>query len=218
MIKYQAFTFFISFLIIVSTAPIYQTAECEYGLVQAWFRTSEGDWENATAHPLLTRGEPFEIKINLTSKTILRVVYLKLHEFGTPVYEVITGPSALEQLLEDRSSILSHQSSTYIWRMRVRANTLWVNGTSPLEVYVQFTKNDYDDESVSFDVINAFIMDELWEHYTQETSHENVSIQRKETPQLSSPFIIGIFVVLFLIGIFFRGRRKKGLFQTYKER
>jgi hypothetical protein len=44
--------------------------------------------------------------------------------------------------------------------MQVRSNTTWVNGYAPLEVFVQFNKNDTDEMRISFDVITAFILDQ----------------------------------------------------------
>jgi len=208
---YRSFgiVFFISLLLLVSAAPIHRAGECTYGSVHAWFRTSDGDWENATAHPMLKRGESFEIKIIVRIKTDLRVVYLKLHEFGTPVYEIVTGPSTIEQLLECWKPTRSGQSWTYVWKMRVKADTSWVNGFSPLEVYVQFTKSDDDDSSCSFDVMNAFVIDELWENYSQETINENFSSQRKDASSLSSSSFLGVITMLFFAGVLLRGRRQR---------
>lgn len=200
-------TVLICALFLFVTASVGSAAECEYGSVHAWFRSSEGAWENATAHPVLQRGESFEIKIKIQITTDLKVVYLKLHEFGTPVYEVITGPSIMEQLLEHWRPILDNQSTIYLWKLRVRANTSWVGGYSPLEVYVQFTKNDDDDASITFDVFNAYILDTLWEEYSLGIINDNVSMQKKNVHQLSHPSIIGMLFVLFLSGMYLREKQ-----------
>ncbi len=196
-------------LFFLFTTWIGDAAECEYGSVHAWFRSSDGIWENATAHPVLQRGESFEIKIRIQITTDLKVVYLKLHEFGTPVYEVITGPSTMEQLLEHWRPTLDNQSTVYLWKLRVRANTSWVNGYSPLEVYVQFTRNDADDDSITFDVLNAYILDELWEDYSSKTINGNVSLQKKNVHQLSHPSVIGALFILFLTGMYIREKQHR---------
>jgi len=196
-------------LLFLFAASIGNAAECSYGSVQAWFCSSDGIWKNATAHPVLQRGESFEIKIRIQIKTDLRVVYLKLHEFGTPAYEVIAGPSIMEQLLEHWRPSLDNQSTVYLWKMRVRANTSWTNGNSPLEVYVQFTKNDADDASVTFDVLNAFILDEVWENYSSKTINDNLSKQNKNVHQLSHPSIVGVLFIFVLSGIFLRKRQHR---------
>jgi sarcinarray family protein len=188
---------------LVSTA-----SECNYGSVYAWFRTSDGEWENATAHPLLKRGEFFEIKIVVTAKTNLQVFFLKLHEFGTPVFDVIKGPTAMEQLLECRQKILSDQTFTYVWKMRVRLDTTWVNGYGPLEVFAQFNKNDTDEYRMDFDVITAFIVNELWENYTQENTSENFSSQNTRSIELTGFELEGMFIVVFLLCIFMRLREQ----------
>lgn len=210
MIRTFYMVFFVNLLVLVSAVPPSSAGECAYGSVDAWFKTSNTDWENATAHPILKRGETFEIKILVRMKTDLRVVYVKLHEFGTPVFEVITGPSTMEQLLEHWAPTDSDPPMIYIWKMRVRANTSWVNAYSPLEVYVQFTKDD-DDSSVNFDVLNAFIIDELWGDFSQELPNESYSSQRKNALQLSNVSIITEIIIVFFIGVFLRGRwqRKK---------
>jgi sarcinarray family protein len=195
---------FIGLLLIVFAIPIHSASECRYGSVHAWFRPSGGEWENATAHPLLKRGESFEIKIIVIIKTVLQVVYVKLHEFGSPVYEVITGPTIMEKPLEHWEPNLSNQSLTYIWKMRVRVNTSWVNGYGPLEVYVQFNKNDTDESWINFDVITAFIVDELWEKYSQGTVNKNFSSKQGFQPKPSSSSIIGMIIILFLVGVFLR--------------
>ncbi len=211
MIRPFGIVFFVSLLVLVSAVPTSSAAECAYGSVDAYFRTSNTDWENATAHPILKRGESFEIKILIRIKTDLRVVYIKLHEFGTPVFEVITGPSTIEQLLEHWRPTDSDQPMISVWKMRVRANTSWVNGYSPLEVFVQFTKNDDDDLSVGFDVLNAYVIDELWKNYSQEPPKESYSSQRKDTLRLSSVSITSEIIIVFFIGIFLQRRwqRKK---------
>jgi len=122
MIKTMVVWCLIGLLFIINTIPVLTAAECSYGSVHAWFRTSDGEWENATTHPLLKRGESFEIKIVVTAKTDLQVFFVKLHEFGTPVFEVVDGPTMMEQLLECRQNILSDQTFTYAWKMQVRAD------------------------------------------------------------------------------------------------
>jgi len=219
MIKTISFLSLISLFFILSTAPIYPASECEYGAVHAWFRTSDDPWENATAHPLLRRGESFEIKISITIKKALQVFYLKLHEFGEPVYEVIEGPTAMEQLLEIRKPTLCNQSLTYLWKMRVRVNTSWVNGYGPLEVYVQFNRNDVNESWVNFDVMTAYIVDELWMKYLQQTQTDTGSSQQGYLLWISRVNIISIILLQFFVRIFFQVQRQNhGLSRIYRGR
>jgi len=198
----------IGLLFIINTIPVLTAVECSYGSVHAWFRTSDGEWENATAHPLLKRGESFEIKTVVTIKTVIQVFFLKLHEFGTPVFEVLEGPIAMEQLLECRQNILSNQTFTYVWKMRVRSDTTWVNGYGPLEVFAQFNKNDTTEYRVGFDVITAYIVDELWEGSSKENISENHSSETINGGRLPSFDVGGMFIAVFLLCIFMRLREK----------
>ena len=207
MIKTMIVWCLIGLLFIINTIPVLTAVECSYGSVHAWFRTSDGEWENATAHPLLKRGESFEIKTVVTIKTVIQVFFLKLHEFGTPVFEVLEGPIAMEQLLECRQNILSNQTFTYVWKMRVISDTTWVNGYGPLEVFAQFHKNDTDEYRVNFDVITAFIVDELWEGYLQENISENHSSETIHGGKLPDFEVGGMFIVVFLLCIFTRLRK-----------
>ncbi len=201
------FSVVLPFLLLVM--PLTNAAECTYGSVKAWFRTFSGEWVNATAHPFLHRGESFEIKVSIFTTTDLRVVYLKLHEFGTPVYEVISGPSMMEQVLENREPFEWNHSWTSNWTMQVQANTTWVNASSPLEVFVQFTKNHDDDATVTFDILNAYILDSLWEQYPFETNQNN-SVQYRKPVQLTAPFLIdGMMIVVFTCLILKRFRPKQ---------
>jgi hypothetical protein len=78
-------------------------------------------------------------------------------------------------------------------------------------LFVQFTKDDDDDSSVGFDVLNAFVIDELWENYSQEPPNESNSSQRKDALRLSSVSIITGIIIVFFMGVFLRRRwqRKK---------
>jgi sarcinarray family protein len=177
---------------ILCISPVDSASECDFGSAQAWFRVADGHWENATAHPILQRGEPFDIKIVITVKTELQLLFVKLHEFGTPVYEVVEGPIGMEQLLECRQMISPGRCFTYTWRMRVRSNTTWVNGYAPLEVFVQFNKNDIDEMRISFDVITSFILSQHWKQHPYENNAENMS---------SSLCINNNFVPYFALGV-----------------
>ncbi len=200
------FLFVLPFLILTATTT--DAGECTYGTVKAWFRGSQGEWVNATAHPLFHRGESFEIKLSITSVTALRVVYVKLHEFGTPVYEVISGPSIMEQVLEHWSLLGANQTWNLSWILRVKTNTSWVNASSPLEVFVQFTKNEDDDASVTFDIINAYVLDSLWEQYTSENNQDDPISQDKPI-QLSAPLLFDVIIAVVFTSLVFRKHRTK---------
>jgi sarcinarray family protein len=188
--------------------PIVTAGECSYGLVHAWFRTGDDTWINATVHPMLKRCEEFEITVMVTAKTELQVIFLKLHEFGTPVFEALKGPTAIEQLLECRQKILPNQTFTYLWRIRVRPETTWVNGYAPLEVFVQFNKNDIDEERIGFDVITAFIIDDVWVDSSKENNTNALSAQDTNAGNLPDFDFGKMFIAMFLVCLYWKIRHE----------
>lgn len=187
-----------------------RAGDCSYGSAQAWFKSPQRSWENATAHPLLHRGETFEIQVVITTESNLSVFFIKLHEFGTPVYEVLEGPSKIEQILEHRGMMTSGERFSYVWQLHVRIDTSWVNGYAPLELYVQFNKNDEESESVHFDVLTAFITDEPRKQHQEESFQDTRSSATGESHPLPSSGVGGIiFLVVFLV-LSYRGLKQKG--------
>lgn len=174
--------------------------ECDYGSMYAWYSKDGVTWENATAHPTLKLGEEFFIKTSVASKTELLVMSMRLHEFGTPVFEVINGASEIEERLECARDLDPEDNFTYIWELRVRPNTTWTNAYAPLEVLSQFNIDSEYDCTVSFDVIAAYIEDELWEGYTgdSDTTPENGN-ETPGTPGFELLFAICAMAIIFLL-------------------
>ena len=187
--------------------PLVTAAECDYGSVNASVRTSDGVWRHATTHPVLKRGETFDIQVIVTTKTVLQVLFLKLHEYGTPVFEVITGPTAIDQLLESRGEISSGKTFIYTWTVYVRPDTSWVNGYAPLEVFVQFNTNDTDEHRITFDVLTAYIIDELWENYSQANTTKKFFSTHPSVDTQSDLEFGPIIGAVLLFCIFIRSRR-----------
>ncbi len=193
--------FLIGLLGALGSTQMVTARECEYGSAYAWFRTTGSTWENATAHPVLKRGEPFEIKIVITAKTELQLLYVKLHEVGVPVYAVVEGPTAMEQLLECRQMVFSSQCVMYRWKIQVRTNTTWVNGYAPLEIFVQFNKNDTDEMRINFDVITAFILNQQWEKNRCENSTVTRSSSEMKNNHLPLRTTGALVSTIVLVGI-----------------
>jgi len=187
-----------------------RAGDCPYGSAQAWFKDYKGLWENATAHPVLHQGAAFEIRVVVTIGISVSVFFLKLHEFGTPVYEVIEGPSKIEQILEQRGMMKPGMCFSYAWKLQVRTDTSWVNGYAPLELSVQFNKNDEESASVHFDVLTAFITDEPMEHHLEESLHDTRSSPNAENHPSPSNGIGEIILLVVLFVLLCRGSKLKG--------
>lgn len=186
-----------------------RAGDCPYGSAQAMFKISDETWENATAHPLLHRGETFEIQVVVTTYTELSVFFLKLHQFGTPVYSVRDGPSMMEQIFEHREMMAPGQSFSYVWKMQVDANTSWVNGYAPLEIYAQFHKNERELASVHFDVLVAYITDQPLEHHQEGSSSEPSSSAPGGKQSTPSGGIEGIIIIVVFFVVSQRRRKQK---------
>lgn len=144
-------------LVIPFLIPVTNAGDCSFGSAHAWFQGPDGGWQDATAHPILRPGQVFQIKLTLTLMKNCSVFFLKLHEFGTSVYEVVTGPTRLEELLSQQSRMQTNESYTYTWTLRVRPATTWTQASAPLEVFAQLNTNDSVSCEIDFDVINAYI-------------------------------------------------------------
>ena len=197
----------IIFLVFLLTSTVVSAGDCPYGSLHVLFRKPGETWQNATAHPRLKRGEEFEIQITLTVKKNLSVVFLKLHEFGTPVYMVSEGPTPIEKILECGHSVKTNQTFTYLWKIRVRPTTSWVNGWGPLEVFAQFNMNDTDVCTINFDALNAYIIENTREPSAQNNS--NIPPNSLRTYSGNSIIYCGIIIVLFS-GVIIILMRKRG--------
>lgn len=197
------------FFLLLDMGGSCRAGHCSYGSVHACFKHLDEPWENATAHPLLHLGETFVIQVVVMTGVSLSVFFLKLHEFGTPVYEVLEGPSRIEQILEHRGTSPS-QSFFYVWKMKVRTDTSWVNGYAPLEIYVQFNKNDDEFTSVHFDILNAFITDEPMHHAQEESVPGTSSSPTVENQNTPSNGLGEIILIITLLILSYRRLRQKG--------
>lgn len=198
------------FLFMVLTVMIScRVGDCSYGSAEAWFKDSQGSWWNATAHPVLHRGETFEIEVVVTPGSCVSVFFLKLHEFGTPVYEVLQGPSRIEEILGQPGTRAPGACFSYVWKLQVRTDTTWVNGYAPLELYVQFNKNDAESDSVHFDILTAFITDEPIKPHQDESFQDTGSSANGENHTTPSSGIGGIILLVFFL-LWYKGVKQKG--------
>ncbi len=174
--------------------------ECDYGSMYAWYSMDGETWENATAHPTLKLGEEFKIKVTIFAKTYLGVVFLKLHEFGTPAFEIIEGPTIIEEILDCGHDLEINDTFTYNWKVRVRPDTTWTNAYAPLEIFSQFNVDDDHDCKISFDVIAAYIEDELWEGYTGDSdANPQNGNEKPVTPGFEIMFAICAITLALLL-------------------
>lgn len=142
--------------ILLAFASCASAGSCPFGSCHAWVRIGDTSWSPSTVYPRLHPGETFEVLLMFNPSVPLTGFFCQLYEFGTPVYEVIDGPSRINTIVSYGKTSPGINYS-YLWKVRVPPDTRWVNGTAPLEVFTQFSQSDTDRKTVSFDVLYAFI-------------------------------------------------------------
>lgn len=144
--------------------PFSYAWECEYGEAKAWIKLygSEEWLETPVKNVLLRTYEPFEVKVEVKTKTECDVV-LWLTEPGiTKAYEVVSGERKIGTAIINYNCP-SNWSKTYRWVVRPSGN--WTEGYAPLNIFVQFTKSkNYQqiDRTIEKTLILAYISPEEW--------------------------------------------------------
>lgn len=130
-----------------------QAASLDGCLCRAWVRTEGSPWGPATAHPALRPGEEFSVMVLVATTRPAAWVFLSLREFGTPVYDVVTGPSGIEEPLLCGRHVHPPFLKAFVWKVRVLPDTAWVNGIAPLDVFAQFSSPSAKVTVLSFSVV-----------------------------------------------------------------
>ena len=174
----------------------------DYGIVKCWFSKDNLTWEEATVDIAeLKLGETFYIKALIKAKKDLNVMSLRISGFGSKQdFEVLEGPSSFSNTFAIWAPV-KNETYEYIWKLRVKPDTNWAGGNSPINMDAQFTKND-GYTLPPFTVVNVYILDELWEGYTEDNNdndNTNDSINGGSTPgfEISVTFLTFALFVLY---------------------
>lgn len=164
--------------------------ECEYGIVEAWVKTQEKDWRNATVHETLKVHEPFEVKVKVITKVNCSVFGIKIYGYGN-AYEIQSGPGIFgEWFLEYNLSAGTER--TYQWT--VRPTGKFTEGEAPLNVRAQFhSKDSGNNKFVDFTIIAAYISSEEW----KDSGNGN---EEGESNEGTPGFEVVLVTIAFLIG------------------
>lgn len=146
----------------MGTSQMAQAWECEYGKVHAWVKLQgDTEWREAMVDGITLKvHEPFQVKVEITTR-IQTDVYFKLYDPGvTKVYETTEGPSKNEE------SICNYEcppgwTKTYEWTVRPTGD--FKEGTAPWNIRVQFSRN-YDDYLIlDKTILHAYISPSEWQ-------------------------------------------------------
>ena len=172
----------------------------DYGIVKCWFSKDNITWEEATVDLAeLKLGEPFYIKTLIKAKKDLNIMHCVISGFGSKQdFEVIEGPSAFSEYIDIWNPV-KNETHELIWKLRVKSDTNWAGGNSPINMDAQFTKNG-SYTLPPFTVVNVYILDELWEGYIEdENNNENTANAGGSTPgfEITVAFLIITALALY---------------------
>ncbi len=186
----------------------YETPECDYGTFDAWYSKDGIEWQNTTVdNAKLKCGEPFYVRATISAKINLQYASIEIWEVGEnspeeSSFEMLEGIGGFFDSVPFYN-LLKGNVSTYVWKMRVKSDAKWAGGTAPLNIRAQFNKNDDEDDEISFSVINAYILDELWEGYTEDNGNSSGNNDTNGTPGFELLF------AMVAIAVFLTWKRKK---------
>ena len=184
-------------VLILILIPNSNAAENEYGKAQAWFNDIPATAKNIQ----LKIGEPALIKVEVESK-IDGGVFILLDETGvTKAYNVIEGPSQTGDWI-DNLNINSGWKKTYIWK--VTPNGDWTDGTSPINIFVQFSKDATDGQIIRFTIANPYILDEHYSGPAPTRTPDPSSTDQPPAPGSPGFGVVGALVGIALVAL---GRR-----------
>jgi hypothetical protein len=209
------FTIISIILIIFSSTVVIannESAENERGICDAWFSKDAENWENATAKTSLKLGQHFYIKVMIKAKTNLSFIRYQMSCYG-PSYDFELVDIICD--LPDNSQILKHSSGreiqdvafsnvnageeyTHIWKLRVKANSTFGGGITPINLDSFFFDGN-NEKQMLFTIVSVSIIDELWEDYTAGDKNNN-SINFKSNN--SSKNTLGFDIILMISTIF----------------
>jgi MAST domain-containing protein len=122
---------YLSIAIIIGTfiVPNIATAASPYGKIDVYFNDKILPGEKI-AKPFLKINEPFNVKINMTVYHEYKVSG-KLTELGEGYFEVIDGPSKMNQY----SSVILKANESHIFEWAVKPTDKWAGGSIPIDFH-----------------------------------------------------------------------------------
>jgi len=212
--KFLIFVFSIAMVISVISdfSLAYEKPECDYGTFDAWYSKDGIEWQNTTVdHADLKLGEPFYIKATISTKIDSVWASILISETGEysseeSSFEVIDGPCDIYKAFDLGEIPKKNTSFTYVWKIRVKPDADWVGGNAPLNIDAQFDKKVNDEwysDDISFTAVNVYILDELWDGYTEDNSDSSGNNDTNDTPGFELLF------ALIAIAVFLTWKRKK---------
>jgi len=212
----KAFLFFIILILLFSISEVTlanKPAENNRGICDAWFCKDGISWENTTAWASLYLGQTFYVKVMVKAKMDLKFIRYQLTCYGPPYdFELVkqaeglpenciilqesTGRSIINIAFED---VKAGEEYTHVWKLRVKPDSIFVNGTTPVNLD-SFFFNGEDEENMLFTAVSVYIIDELWEGYSVENMQSGSDINEESLFNISTSELL--LIILALSSIF----------------
>jgi len=124
------------------------------------------------AKPILKIGEPFDIAVNMTVYQEYKVSG-KLTELGEGYFEVINGPSKMDQY----SSIILKPNESHIFEWKVIPTDKWAGGSLPINFHYSIVEKGNPEPVINseFTVAYCTISNEHYESETPTSKEQTVS-------------------------------------------
>lgn len=192
--------------VLLSLPLTIEAVENDYGILHAWVRFQDGDWQDAgITNVTLKVHEPFDLKVTVETKVRCNV-YLEVFGPGiTQTYETVDGPSRMgtgnvADYIDNYDCPIGW-NQTYEWVVRPTGN--WTQGTAPLNLQVFFTKLG-EKEKIALGVINAYISQKEWEG-----SLCGIHISSDDTTSQNTSGFEGVFLLILFVIIATLKRKKQ---------
>ncbi len=181
------------------------------GLCDAWFSKDGKIWENTTAKTSLKLSQTFYIKVMVKAKINLKFLRYQFSCYGPPYdFELVESPNNLptnSQILKHTggreiadvlfSDIKANNVYTHIWKFRVKTNSTFAGGNTPINIDSFFFDGE-DEKQLLFTALSVLIEDEIWDGYTEELKINNFKEDNSNKINKSSDFVF----ITFLIALF----------------
>lgn len=209
------FLIIIFFLPMVPSIAAYEMPSCSFGSFDAWLSLDGKTWMNTTVTNIsFQRGQPFFIKAMIQSNQDHVWLALYLFEPGTSSakqssFKIINGPCQVNDGF-DLGECMANATKTVMWKARVKNDTKWINGFTPLSITAFFQKKNggrWKTEDISFSLAQIYIEESLW--IDSQFEHKTNSLQE----DVSFFLLVFISPGLILLIIFIK-RKLKSLKST----
>jgi sarcinarray family protein len=197
--RWLYFITIVFFVLWLNQIALAEPEENDFGIVNAWYNGQEATVKDVQ----LKIDEPFEIKVEVTSKKNSYIAIYLDSPLTTKAYQTISGPSEMDEWIHV-TNVESGWNETYSWIIVPTGD--WTNGNAPINIFIQFTTPDNDKQSVEFTIVNPTILDE--QYSGSNPSHTTTTSSSTNQSQSNSSPSFGIIGALLSVALVVRWKQR----------